>query len=112
MLKKTIPAVGLALIAMLALACFRNNPDAPDVGGPSTGLVITKVTAIPYVLPADGVAEARHRLEARRRGGKPLPGRAVAFFVTRFESSTSVCSPGTLFAWPGLRSSGGGWVST
>lgn len=81
MLKKIIPAAGLVLAALLPFGCAQNDPDAPSVGGPSTGLIITKVTAIPDVLPADGFSESTLRLEHRLRDGNPLPGRHVAFYV-------------------------------
>lgn len=81
MLKRTLSALGLLLVAALPFGCAQNDPDAPPIGGYSTGLVITKVTAIPDVIPADGISEATLRLEARLRDGDPLPGRAVAFIL-------------------------------
>lgn len=81
MLKKIIPAAGLVLAALLPFGCAQNDPDAPTPGGPSTGLIITKVTAIPDVLPADGFSQSTLRLEHRLRDGNPLPGRHIAFYI-------------------------------
>lgn len=87
MLKKIIPAAGLVLAALLPFGCAQNDPDAPTPGGPSTGLIITKVTAIPDVLPADGFSQATLRLEHRLRDGNPLPGRNVAFYIIDVETA-------------------------
>jgi hypothetical protein len=86
MLKKTLPALGLLLAAALPFSCAQNDPDAPNPGGYSTGLTITKVTAIPDTLPADGISESSLRLEARNRDGNPFPGRTVAFFLWDVET--------------------------
>lgn len=88
MLKRIIPAAGLVLAALLPFGCAQNDPDAPLPGGPSTGLIITKLTAIPDVLPADGFSVSTLRLEHRLRDGNPLPGRHVAFYIVNVDTST------------------------
>jgi hypothetical protein len=82
MLKKLLSAAGLLLVAVLPFSCAQNDPDAPEPGGYSTATQLTRTTAIPDVLPADGISEAALRLETFDRFGNPFPGRSVAFFIT------------------------------
>jgi hypothetical protein len=81
MLKKIIPGVALLAAALLPVGCSQNDPDAPFPNGPSTGLIITKVSAIPDVVPADGSTLVTLRLETRLRTGDPLPGRSIVFYI-------------------------------
>jgi hypothetical protein len=81
MLKKILSALGLLLVAVLPFSCAQNDPDAPDPTGYSTATQLTRTTAIPDVLPADGISEAALRLEHFDRFGNPYPGRTVAFFI-------------------------------
>lgn len=106
MLKKVLPALGLLLAAVLPFSCAQNDPDAPDPGGYSGATQITSVTAIPDVLPADGISEAALRLEAIDRFGNPYPGRAVAFFIIGSESEIIEFPDLTLKFCPGLSNLG------
>lgn len=81
MLKRLVPGVALLAAALMPVGCSQNDPDAPLPGGPSTGLVITKVTAIPDLVQTGSGDQVTIRLEARLRTGDPLPGRSVAFYV-------------------------------
>ncbi|MFN7974526.1 MAG: hypothetical protein U0166_19605 [Acidobacteriota bacterium] len=85
MLKNACTVLGLLMVAALPFGCAQNDPDAPEIGGYSTGLVVSNLTAIPDVVQQGSGELVTLRFEVRNRDFEPFPGRNIAFYRLGFD---------------------------
>ena len=83
MVKKSLWVLAVVLIGA-AIACTLDNPDAPDLAGPSTLARSVEVRAVPDQLISDGFSNSVIEVVLRGPNSERIPGAEIYFDIEGF----------------------------